>query len=375
MEHVCIISLKCYDILTGALEPSHVGGNEVNHVMLARSLKRCGYRVSMIIHDRDENVQSNIDGITLHAAYRPEAGIPVMRFFWPRWFGLWSAMRRAGADIYHQMGCGVETGQVALWCRLHRKKFVFATAADADCKLELPYLTQTRDRMLYRYGIKHAHAIVSQTRTQQRNLIKNFSAQSHLIQSCTADPLLHRVEAVGNKTNILWVGRFVPVKRLEWLYDVVEAMPKYDFVVAGWGDERLEYSRLLIRRGMRLPNLSLLGRVRPDAMGSVYSRSKLLVCTSSHEGFPTTFIEAWANGVPIVTTFDPDNIIDENRLGKVVASVDDARRVIESIMNDQGQFEDYSSNARRYYERNHSIEVMIAKYADVFARVASGLSL
>ena len=34
-------------------------------------------------------------------------------------------MNRANADVYYHNCCEAETGEVALWCKSHRKKFVF----------------------------------------------------------------------------------------------------------------------------------------------------------------------------------------------------------------------------------------------------------
>jgi glycosyltransferase involved in cell wall biosynthesis len=36
-----------------------------------------------------------------------------------------------------------------------------------------------------------------------------------------------------------------------------------------------------------------------------------LVSTSSHEGMPNTFVEAWGHGVPVLTlSFDSDGVVD-----------------------------------------------------------------
>ena len=43
-------------------------------------------------------------------------------------------------------------------------------------------------------------------------------------------------------------------------------------------------------------------------------KSKILINTSSFEGFPNTFVQAWANGVPVISLkVDPDNIIKKKK--------------------------------------------------------------
>ena len=75
----------------------------------------------------------------------------------------------------------------------------------------------------------------------------------------------------------------------------------------------------------RLPNVTMLGAVRYAETGSLFDRAKIFLNTSSIEGFPNTFLQAWIRGVPVVTFFDPDSLVQRLSLGRAANSVDDMR--------------------------------------------------
>jgi glycosyltransferase involved in cell wall biosynthesis len=368
IQRLCIISLKSFDIITNSAHPRHIGGNEINQAALARELILRGYQVSIITHDNGQEDGKIYNGITVITSYKPETGLPIIRFFHPRWSKLWSALRRANAGIYCQMGSGAETGQIALWCRLHKRRFVFSTAADADCISELSYLPSIRERLLFRYGLKHADRIICQTSKQQSDLKKSFSVESIVVRSSTQDPktndlalrILHQTPAIG------WIGRFVAVKRLEWIFDLADMIPRLRFSIIGWGDESQEYVSRLIERSKTTANITLHGRISPNEINSVYESIDLLACTSSKEGVPTVFIEAWARGIPVISTVDPDGVIAANQLGMFVNTLFEMRDSINTIISNTEYWTRLSRNTRIHYERHHKPEVQVAKYETIF---------
>jgi hypothetical protein len=79
---ICIVGLDSYGMLTG--DPrKYVGGEAVQHVLLARAWRDLGCDVSMIVYD-EGSMPQEIDGIRVVPAYVRTAGIPGLRFFHPR---------------------------------------------------------------------------------------------------------------------------------------------------------------------------------------------------------------------------------------------------------------------------------------------------
>lgn len=44
--------------------------------------------------------EQNTAGVTAYECFEPDAGIPIVRFVYPRFTGSWPAMRRKEAEIY-----------------------------------------------------------------------------------------------------------------------------------------------------------------------------------------------------------------------------------------------------------------------------------
>src|SRR5438105_4110513 len=91
--HICFVAPYAWPVLARDPSLKIVGGAEVQQAILARVLRRAGYRVSMICLDYGQPERAEVDGITVHKVYKPDAGIPVLRFIHPRLTAVWRAMR------------------------------------------------------------------------------------------------------------------------------------------------------------------------------------------------------------------------------------------------------------------------------------------
>ncbi len=367
---VCLVGLQCYDLLTRAPHPRHIGGAERQQAFLARGLAANGHKVTFVTLDCGQDDGIWHDGIQIFKAYVGDQGLRGVRFVHPRWTGLAAAMRRAGADIYHQMAGDLQTGQVAAWCGLRGRRFVFSLASDGDCDPALPFLRTARQRLLYRFGLRRADAVIAQTERQRKQLYAAFDTESTVIRSCTSDvafdPEVIQARARDTGPQILWVGRLAPVKRLEILLDLAAARPAWEFHVIGSGDQNQEYVQRLESRAKMLPNVSLHRGATDEQLHEAYLRAHVLVCTSSAEGVPTTFLEAWARALPVVSTVDPDGVIAAHHLGAVATP----EHLAEAIAVVLAQVRDgLPERVRRHYLATHTVEPFVAAHERLFREV------
>lgn len=95
-----------------------------------------------------------------------------------------------------------------------------------------------------------------------------------------------------------WLGRKVPIKRIDRILDLAKARPEYRFIIAGDGESiRETYSEFFLNDG--LPNVLELGFTSPSAIWAI---SDVCLLTSDNEAMPISPIEAALCGRPSIVT-------------------------------------------------------------------------
>jgi glycosyltransferase involved in cell wall biosynthesis len=368
---VCFVGLKCLDHLTRSSTPRFLGGIERQLALVGHLLAEEGLRVAFIVYDDGQGPLVRAGGVDAHAAYRLRDGWPGLRFVHPRSTRLWSAMRRVDARVFLQMGAGDETGRVALGRRLigGTRSFAYLVASDADCVRSLPGVRHRRARLLYRYGLAQADRVVAQTGRQQAALESEFGTESVVLRLPIQPPASPPDVPVDR--SVLWVGRFDPFKRVEMLLAAAEQCPELRFDVVGSANARSGYERDLLGRAARLANVQLHGRVSDSELWRLYGQASILCNTSDVEGFPTTFLEAWSVGLPVVTTFDPDGVVAAHGLGCVVSSLSELTSALRGSADGGAGRARWSQNALRFYAARYSPAACVPRLRELVASLSN----
>jgi len=128
--------------------------------------------------------------------------------------------------------------------------------------------------------------------------------------------------------------RFLSNRNLESLYNVactirafarVQAkVPDAELVVAGDGSERPRLEALVRELGVH--HVRFLGRVAPDAMPALYDGADVFLNSPDIDNMPSSIIEAYAAGLPVVTTDAGGipHIVAHGETGMMVPVGDDA---------------------------------------------------
>jgi len=361
---ICLVGLENLPVLAPGYDDCQIGGAQVQQTLLARALVRAGYDVSMVVADYGQPDGAVWDGIRTWKAYAPDAGVPVLRFVHPRWSGMYAALGKAGADVYFTTCAGMQVGLIGLFCRRRGRRFVFRAASDSDCDSAKLLVRHARDRWLYARGLRCADSILVQSKGQARSLALSYGLSGHLVGSFVerADPA-----PVRRDIDVLWVANIRHVKRPDRVLALAQALPHLAFHMVGGtlpGEEGL-YDEIR-RRAEKIDNVVFHGRLSYRATNALYSRARLLVNTSDVEGFPSSYLQAWACGVPTVAFFDPDGIIERERLGAGVITEADMRAEIARIGHDSRVWRRASRRCRDYIAREFNEDKILARYLEAF---------
>lgn len=309
--NICLISLRSYPLFAKK-SSEYFGGAEVQISLIAKELaKDSRFKVSVITGDYGQKKVISKKGLKIYKTN-------LIDFF--------KILKDVDADIYVERTVNPKVRLVGWWCRLFKKKFVYMVAHDWDCVYP---------------GLKLADLIVTQHRQQSTALKKNLKLNSLVMPSIIKIAVTKKIV---KRKYVLWVGRADDWKRpLDYL-DLTRRYPQEKFV-------------MICRPGKiktqtdSLPNLKFFPSVPPEKILDFFRQAKVLVNTSTAEGFPNTFLQAGATKTPILSyRVNPDNYLNQYHCGLV------GRRWLESIFNHPSKLKTMGENHYNYVKKNHSFK-------------------
>jgi glycosyltransferase involved in cell wall biosynthesis len=368
LPHICLVLPNIYPVLANRGGLKFVGGAELRHSIAARLWVRMGYRVSVVCLDHEQPEGEMIDGIRIIKAHTPDGGLPMLRFIYPRLIGMWCALKRADADIYYQPCAGYLTGVVAEFCRKHGKKSIFAGASDTDFTPDKLRIQYARDRWLYLRGLRNVDAITVQTERQRALCLERLGRNADLIPNAYDAPY---ALPDSRREYVLWVGGIRSVKRPDRFLEIARALPHVRFRMIGGpvghdDDARVYYERIKAEAA-GISNLEFLGFIPYAETEPHFDHASVFVNTSDVEGFPNTFLQAWARGVPTVSFFDP--VLREEGIYRQVQRVEGAVEAVASLAKPSSERDALSARCRTYQQQYHSTESILPRYAQLFSRL------
>jgi glycosyltransferase involved in cell wall biosynthesis len=363
---ICLVGLDNLPVLMPEYREHTIGGEPVQHTLLGRALVRRGHDVSMVVWDYGQTDGARWQAIRVFKAYRRNAGLPVLRFIHPRWTRLWSALKRADADLYYSSCAGMQVGLVALFCRRYRRRFVFRTTSDTDCDRSRLPVQHAHDRWLYEQGLRQADAILVQNVSQAKALARNYGLSSRVAGMLVEHPL----STVARDIDVLWVSNIRRVKRPDHILELAERLPRLQIHMVGGSltGEELLYRRVK-RAAAARTNVVFHDRQSYWDTNALYGRARVLVNTSDVEGFPNSYLQAWIRGVPVVTFIDPDGVIERERLGMVASFLDEMPGVIRALLDDSAAWQAASDRCLSFMEREYGDDRILAPYLETFEEV------
>jgi glycosyltransferase involved in cell wall biosynthesis len=157
-----------------------------------------------------------------------------------------------------------------------------------------------------------------------------------------------------------------PRARPELFIELARRLPAYQFRMIGGLSEALLAP--LREQAAGLTNIEFTGFVPFVEVESHFDGASILVNTSSNEGFPNTFLQAWSRGIPSVSMFDPGTSQDGARVGEICASVEEMAQRISSIKSDTALWESLGQSSKRYFSQNFSVSQAIESYDQHFKK-------
>jgi glycosyltransferase involved in cell wall biosynthesis len=345
-----------------------VGGAEYQSVYLARALADAGLRTRHIVEATPGEPAPKARGDVEIVTFERPASSPVARYR-----AILGALAEADARAYIQLCASYETGLVGLWARSHRRAFVFASMSDADfvtdrttARASGAGLHLRRVVAQYRIGVRLASTIVVQTEAQAE-LARRFGVRAPVVLPSFG---LAAAPHPGPRRAFLWIGRLIERKDPLAYLELARRVPEAHFwMLPNEQPDGPAIAERLRQEAGSIPNLELLaGRSNAEVLDLMRS-AVAIVNTSSLEGLPNTFLEAWAQGTPALSLrLDYDGLIEANGLGLAAGGSMD--RLAQEARDRWNSREDaFSEAALAYMRRVHDPEVVGGQWAELVRRL------
>jgi glycosyltransferase involved in cell wall biosynthesis len=364
---ITYVSFRFYNTLTKRAEACGMGGAELQGNLIMRELAKRGYDVTVVTASFDpDEIPSDLP-FRLVPFDNTKRGIPFLRLF-VRARTLQKTLEQIGGDLILINIAGYILTPAVLAARKIGSKVMFWAANDSDFDPSFKHygMSNTRDELLYLWGMKNANYHIVQNGRQQKLLREQFGKESRIIYNG-----LPRKDVVSTCDGpILWIAGHIRKEKDPMMFlDLAEQVPEARFVMIGGNPVNADkYTASVFERARRIPNVDIRGFMPFGEVEELFRSASLLVNTSIVEGFPNTFIQAWSRGVPVVSTHrvNPDFLITKHKLGAVCADTAEMASVIRAHL--EGRLRWSPPAIKRFFDDNLSIETLVDKMEEALGR-------
>jgi glycosyltransferase involved in cell wall biosynthesis len=267
--------------------------------------------------------------------------------------------------VYQRVACGY-SGISAWYARRSGARMIWHVAHDTDVMLQRldPGRNLVRrflETTSIEYAIRNADHIVTQTEYQAQLLKQNHKRVADgVVRNFQPEPI-EELDKSGTPM-VLWVANFKRWKQPELfvaLANDLRDLGSVRFVMAGAaasGSGSVDWNASVMRQISAAPNIDYLGPLSQTEINRLFARAHVFVNTSTSEGFPNTFIQAWMREVPVVSlNVDPDHVLSSEGMGILAKSTAALAQTVRGLITDPVRRAEYAVRARRYAMREHSL--------------------
>jgi glycosyltransferase involved in cell wall biosynthesis len=267
--------------------------------------------------------------------------------------------------IYQRVACAY-TGICALYSRRHSIPLVWHVAHDTEVSSQVldagrNFLRLRLEKWAIEYGVRHATRIVVQTRHQADLLQQNYHRAADAIIGNFHPPATETIDKRGPPT-VVWIANLKPWKGPEAfvrLANGLSSSAEVRFVMIGApaaASGNQGWQQALMQSIDAAANIQYLGQRSHDEVNELLGRSHIFVNTSTHEGFPNTFIQSWLRDVAVVSLHvDPDQVLERKQVGIAAQSESGLLAAVRNLIQNPDVRAGYALRGREHAIARHSL--------------------
>lgn len=308
-------------------------------------------------------IKESCRDIRLVPFYDRNKGIRWIRWIYYRIPHIYRTIKRERPDYVYQGVPEWTTFVLGVICKMLGIKFVVRISNDFIVDDRILKKFSKSYRFLQDKGIGMAHCVLCQNEYQYNTIRARFPLKKVIkIANPVYEKYKGEILPAGDRKYIAWIGIFQYQKNLRLLFDIAQALPERQFVVAGKEDPKCDSETFeYLKKLQVLPNVRFVGFLGRQAVLDCVAKAAYLLNTSHYEGFSNTFLEAMCSGTPIISSdkVNPDSIISENSLGFIYSDVHEL--VTKLSQTGPEAYAVLSENNFNYVQQHHDYRVLAKK--------------
>jgi len=379
-----------------------VGGYETQLKLLAENLSRF-FNVKVLTFKLTKG--SSLDVSQHLEVYRVNPQLVVFRV--PFSFAFVKMLRKLNFDVLHAHGAVPFVSDISvLQAKFRRKVAIYTHHFDGNVQdskglnLFAGFYNQTVGRFCA--GFADAIVATSKSYAETSETIKPYINKVHVIplsvdsntfepQPRTAVESLKKGLRLCDKKIVLFVGRIVPYKGLEYLVEALKHIHEigedFHLLVVGEGEGRgitdtsqyLQKIKVLVNQSGLRDKVHFVGKVPLEELPTYYSLADVvaLPSTTRGEAFGSVLIEALACGTPVVASNIPgvrDVLKGDDGVGCYAPpkNGDLLAKALVQMAHKKGYV---SESCRKLAVENYSVGQAVRKYVNLYERIRSSVCL
>ncbi|ARS34132.1 glycosyltransferase family 4 protein [Pontibacter actiniarum] len=332
------------------------GGAAVQAYGWIKGLLALGHEVYVLTKPHhNQALKEDCQGINVVADFDRGKGVRWLRWVYYRLPHTYKALKQVQPDYLYKGIPSWESFLIGLMCMRLNIKFIQRISNDFLIDRRFLKSHSRLHRFFQNLGFKLSDFILCQNDYQFGVISKKFPGKK--VYKLSNPIVLAASTASADDREggyIAWLGLFQHQKNLKLLYEIAAAIPNEQFVIAGNAIPKVDSETLrFLDKLQELPNVEFIGFLKRHEVPSFLRGAKYLLNTSHYEGFSNTFLEAMANGTPILTTdkVNPDGLIDKKGVGLVYRDAKDLLCQVTSVTPES--YTAMSNSAVKYVMSHH----------------------
>jgi glycosyltransferase involved in cell wall biosynthesis len=279
---------------------------------------------------------------------------------------LYSALREIGPQVIYQRVACAYTGLCALYSRRRSIPMIWHVAHDTDVAPQVIEAArnlprQRLEKWAVEFGARNATGIVVQTHHQAQLLKQHYNRDAARVIPNFHPAATETIDKPAQLT-VLWIANLKQWKQPEVFVRLAGrfAMRKdIRFIMVGAPAAAVgnaAWRKSLMRDIEAAPNLRYLGEKTQAEVNTLLAQAHVLVNTSTHEGFPNTFIQAWLRDAAVVSlSVDPDGVLERCGVGIAAQTEAALEAAVRKLLDDPAALSGYAQRGREHAQTHHSM--------------------